>query len=234
MVFWGSPLIRGNKRTTDQWASTKHGMEGFSLHNSSLVGHQNQAKCENDCISRNGHRIKITLPNLMILVSFSSGEDALSNDVKIYHTFSSQGTENPPFRFLGGQPVYYIAPDVCHLNNRIKEIKNMHIEFSIILIIFVANLLHTGLWGLVNNAGISVACGLQEWYTREDFKRVLDVNILGVMDMCVTFLPLVRKAKGRIVNMASTEGRFALPSGAYAVSKFGVEAFSDSVRSVEE
>ena len=36
----------------------------------------------------------------MILVSFSSGEDALSNDVKIYHTFSSQGTENPPFRFF--------------------------------------------------------------------------------------------------------------------------------------
>ena len=30
----------------------------------------------------NGHRIKITQPNLMILVSFSSAEDALSNDVK--------------------------------------------------------------------------------------------------------------------------------------------------------
>ena len=57
-------------------------MEGFSLHNSSLVGRKNQAKFENDCISRNGHRIKITQPNLMILVSFSSEEDALSNDVK--------------------------------------------------------------------------------------------------------------------------------------------------------
>ena len=38
----------------------------------------NQAKFENDCISRNGHRIKITQPNLMILVSFSSAENALS------------------------------------------------------------------------------------------------------------------------------------------------------------
>ena len=36
-------LIRGNKRNTDQWASTKHRMEGFSLHNSSLVGRKNQA-----------------------------------------------------------------------------------------------------------------------------------------------------------------------------------------------
>ena len=36
----------------------------------------------------------------MILVSFSSAEDALSNDVKKYDIFSSQGTENPPFRFF--------------------------------------------------------------------------------------------------------------------------------------
>ena len=37
----------------------------------------------------------------MILVSFSSWEDALSNDVKKYEIFGSQGNENPPFRFFG-------------------------------------------------------------------------------------------------------------------------------------
>ena len=36
----------------------------------------------------------------MILVSFSSAGDALCNDVKNHNTFSSQGTENPPIRFL--------------------------------------------------------------------------------------------------------------------------------------
>ena len=36
----------------------------------------------------------------MILVSFSSAEDALSNDVKKHNTISSQGTENPLFRFF--------------------------------------------------------------------------------------------------------------------------------------
>ena len=56
-------------------------MEGFSLHNSSLIGRKNQAKFENDGILRNGHKIKITQPNVMILVSFFSAEDALSNDV---------------------------------------------------------------------------------------------------------------------------------------------------------
>ena len=42
----------------------------------------------------------------MILVSCSSAEDVLSNDVKNYNTFSLQGTETLPFRFFGGHPVY--------------------------------------------------------------------------------------------------------------------------------
>ena len=68
----------------------------------SLIGRKNQAKFENDCIWRNGHRIKITQANVMILVSFYSAEDDLSNDVKKNHnTFSSQGTENPLFHFWG-------------------------------------------------------------------------------------------------------------------------------------
>ena len=56
--------------------------KAFPRHNSSLICRKNEAKFENDCISRSGHRFKITQPNLMILVSFSSAEDALSNDVK--------------------------------------------------------------------------------------------------------------------------------------------------------
>ena len=80
-------------------------MEGFSLHNSSLISRKNQAHFENDCISRYGNRIKIIQPNLMIVVSFSSAKDALSNDVKKKNTLSSQGTDNPPFRFLCGHPV---------------------------------------------------------------------------------------------------------------------------------
>ena len=76
-------------------------MEGLSGQNSSLIGRKNPAKFEKTALfSKNEHRIKITQPNFMILVSFSSAEDALSNDVKIYNTFSSQGTENPPFRFF--------------------------------------------------------------------------------------------------------------------------------------
>ena len=87
-VFWLSPLILCHIRQfsayivsfvdTDQWTSPKHHMKG----NSSLIGRKNLAKFENDWVSRNGHRIKLTQPNSMIGVSFSSAEDALFKDVK--------------------------------------------------------------------------------------------------------------------------------------------------------
>ena len=96
-VFCGSPLIPGNKRNTEQWASTGQRMDCLSRPNSSLIGPKNPAKFENDCISRS---VLCTQPNLTILISFSSAEDVLSNDVKKYDIFGLQGTENPLFRFF--------------------------------------------------------------------------------------------------------------------------------------
>ncbi|XP_019622983.1 PREDICTED: retinol dehydrogenase 16-like [Branchiostoma belcheri] len=91
-----------------------------------------------------------------------------------------------------------------------------------------------GLWGLVNNAGIlGVITGTMEWATLEDYQAVLNVNLLGMIDVTKTFLPLLKKSRGRIVNVASGAGRIALPNaygGPYAVSKYGAEAFSDSLR----
>ena len=49
-VFWGSPLISVSFVATDQWASPKHFMEGFSRQNSSFSDRKNQAKFENDYI----------------------------------------------------------------------------------------------------------------------------------------------------------------------------------------
>ena len=99
-VFCGSPLIRGNKRNTEQWASRGQCMDFLSRQNSALIGPKNPAKFENDCISRSVHRFKITQQNLTILVSFSSAEDVLSNDVKKYEIFGLQGPENLLFRFF--------------------------------------------------------------------------------------------------------------------------------------
>ncbi|XP_054984311.1 retinol dehydrogenase 16-like [Sorex araneus] len=88
----------------------------------------------------------------------------------------------------------------------------------------------TGLWGLVNNAGISVPTAPNEWLTKQDFMKILDVNLLGVIEVTVSLLPLLRKARGRVVNVSSVLGRLSLFGGGYCISKYGIEAFSDSLR----
>ncbi|XP_030642871.1 retinol dehydrogenase 1 [Chanos chanos] len=87
-----------------------------------------------------------------------------------------------------------------------------------------------GLWGLINNAGRSIPIGPTEWMQLEDFKKVLDVNLIGLIDVTLKFLPLIKKAQGRVVNVASILGRLSLTGGGYCLSKWGVEAFSDSLR----
>ncbi|XP_013856923.1 retinol dehydrogenase 1 [Austrofundulus limnaeus] len=87
-----------------------------------------------------------------------------------------------------------------------------------------------GLWGLVNNAGRAMPIGPTDWMQLEDFTKVLDVNLLGLIDVTLQFLPLLKKARGRLVNVASVLGRLSLTGGGYCLSKYGVEAFSDSTR----
>uniref|UniRef100_A0A8C6XRE1 Retinol dehydrogenase 16 n=1 Tax=Naja naja TaxID=35670 RepID=A0A8C6XRE1_NAJNA len=87
-----------------------------------------------------------------------------------------------------------------------------------------------GLWGLVNNAGVSVPTAPNEWLTKEDFKKIIDINLLGLIDVTLHMIPLLRKAKGRIVNIASIMGRLSFFGGGYCPSKYGVESFSDSLR----
>ncbi|XP_032939323.1 retinol dehydrogenase 16-like [Catharus ustulatus] len=87
-----------------------------------------------------------------------------------------------------------------------------------------------GLWGLVNNAGIAIPTGPNEWLTKEDFVKVLNVNLVGLVEVTLSLLPLLRRARGRVVNVASVMGRVSFFGGGYCPSKYGVEAFSDSLR----
>ncbi|XP_076216678.1 retinol dehydrogenase 16-like [Aptenodytes patagonicus] len=87
-----------------------------------------------------------------------------------------------------------------------------------------------GLWGLVNNAGTAIPTAPNEWLTKDDFVKVLDVNLVGLIEVTLSLLPLVRRARGRVVNVASVMGRISFFGGGYCISKFGVEAFSDSLR----
>jgi len=87
-----------------------------------------------------------------------------------------------------------------------------------------------GLWGLVNNAGVSSVPGATDWQQKSDIVGCLNVNIIGLMDVTRQFLPLLKKAKGRIVNVSSINGRFGFGNSIYCASKFAVEGYSDSIR----
>jgi NAD(P)-dependent dehydrogenase (short-subunit alcohol dehydrogenase family) len=84
--------------------------------------------------------------------------------------------------------------------------------------------------GLVNNAGIAVAAPL-EFIPVDRLRQQLEVNLIGQIAVTQAFLPALRRARGRIVNVSSIGGRVALPLvGAYNASKFGLEGASDSLR----
>jgi NAD(P)-dependent dehydrogenase (short-subunit alcohol dehydrogenase family) len=87
-----------------------------------------------------------------------------------------------------------------------------------------------GLAGLVNNAGIVVS-GPVEFTSLDEWRRQFEVNFFGFLAVTQAFLPLVRKGKGRIVNVSSIGGKVASPFvGPYAASKHALEAASDSLR----
>lgn len=87
-----------------------------------------------------------------------------------------------------------------------------------------------GLWGLVNNAGV--------WYYSEVettsetiFRKVLEINLFGAIRLTKALLPLIRRSKGRIVNVSSLMGRLTMEgNGAYSISKHGLLAYSDTLR----
>jgi NAD(P)-dependent dehydrogenase (short-subunit alcohol dehydrogenase family) len=88
-----------------------------------------------------------------------------------------------------------------------------------------------GLDVLVNAAGILVL-GPVEAVTDQQTRAQLEVNLFGTLAVTRAFLPPMRQRHGgRIVNVSSVLGRFALPgSGIYSASKFALEAASDALR----
>uniref|UniRef100_UPI00398E319C 11-beta-hydroxysteroid dehydrogenase type 2-like n=1 Tax=Pristiophorus japonicus TaxID=55135 RepID=UPI00398E319C len=96
----------------------------------------------------------------------------------------------------------------------------------------VANQLdNKGLFALVNNAGIIVHIGDAEIIPTDAYKRCMEVNFLGAVEVTKSFLPLIRRAKGRIVNISSPSGELPFGSmSAYGASKAALEFYSDILR----
>ncbi len=87
------------------------------------------------------------------------------------------------------------------------------------------------LYGLVNNAGVSVM-GPVESVPLAEWRRQYETNVFGLVAVTQAVLPQMRAAgRGRIINIGSLAGRIASPfQGVYASSKHAVEGLSDALR----
>jgi NADP-dependent 3-hydroxy acid dehydrogenase YdfG len=88
-----------------------------------------------------------------------------------------------------------------------------------------------GLHGLVNNAGVMLL-GPVEGTDTEEWRRMVQVNVMGLLYCTHAALPLMREGGGgHIVNVSSTAGRSAAAGAAvYNFTKFGVTGFSEALR----
>ena len=88
-----------------------------------------------------------------------------------------------------------------------------------------------GLDALVNNAGLMLL-GPIEGANTEDWRRMVEVNCLGLLYCTQEAIPLLReRGGGHIVNVSSVAGRQARAGvGAYNLTKFGVTGFTEALR----
>ncbi|XP_046670752.1 D-beta-hydroxybutyrate dehydrogenase, mitochondrial [Homalodisca vitripennis] len=95
---------------------------------------------------------------------------------------------------------------------------------------YVKDHIPQGLWALVNNVSWA-AFGEIEWVPIQVFRKSTDANFISTVRITQLFLPQIRRAKGRVVNVISLLGRIAAPAKSpFCSVKFGLEAFSDCLR----
>jgi NADP-dependent 3-hydroxy acid dehydrogenase YdfG len=84
---------------------------------------------------------------------------------------------------------------------------------------------------LINNAGVMLL-GPIEGADTEDWRRMINVNLLGLMYATHAVLPIMKsQSTGHIINVSSVAGRVVSPyGGVYCATKFAVGAFSESLR----
>ncbi|MGD1254323.1 SDR family NAD(P)-dependent oxidoreductase [Mycobacterium seoulense] len=83
---------------------------------------------------------------------------------------------------------------------------------------------------LINNAGIAINAPV-ETLPLEQWRRQFEVNLFGHIAMTQALLPALLLSSGTVVNISSVGGKVVLPTyGAYAGSKFALEAVSDALR----
>ena len=87
-----------------------------------------------------------------------------------------------------------------------------------------------GLDGLVNNAGIGLSMPI-EYLPLDQLRHQFEVNVFGQVAVTQAFLPLIRQARGRIVNIGSVGSHLTIPfGGPLCASKYAFASLNDALR----
>lgn len=118
-----------------------------------------------------------------------------------------------------GVPVLPLCFDVRNLEEVNKAIGELQEEWREIDV-------------LVNNAGLAVGLNLIHEGVTDDWERMIDTNVKGLLYMTRAVAPLmVARGKGHIINIGSVAGKEVYPMGnVYCGSKFAVDAITKGTR----
>ncbi|PAE09134.1 3-ketoacyl-ACP reductase [Terribacillus saccharophilus] len=118
---------------------------------------------------------------------------------------------------LGEVKTAYAAADVSSLEDVTAAVNKVKDELG-------------GIDILINNAGIAKFGGFMD-LDPEEWKNIIDVNLMGVYNVTRAVLPdLIEQKSGDIINISSTAGQKGAPAtSAYSASKFGVLGLTESL-----
>jgi 3-hydroxy acid dehydrogenase / malonic semialdehyde reductase len=128
------------------------------------------------------------------------------------------------------------------LNSLSKELKNKHgvsvlplcfdIRDNISVVSSINSLQNKNIDVLINNAGLASGLNKIQDGDIEDWEKMIDTNIKGLLFVSKAIMPLmIANKKGHIINIGSTAGKEAYEKGnVYCASKHAVDAISKSMR----
>lgn len=123
------------------------------------------------------------------------------------------------------------AAEICAAGGRAVDVPaDVRVDESVVALFDEVRRRFGRLDVLVNNAGRSMRRAIQET-TPEDFRELLDLNLLGVVRCTRAALPMLLESRGHLVNIGSLAGKAAARYiGAYPASKFAVTAYTQQLR----
>ena len=96
----------------------------------------------------------------------------------------------------------------------------------------LAKIKHTSIDVLINNAGLAVGVSSIDEGSYEDWDRMIDTNVKGLLNVSKNIIPImVNQKRGHIINIGSIAGKEVYPNGnIYCASKHAVDAISQGMR----